>query len=237
LNESFRQGWIKNVPVFKDLYDSQKVKVPRQWFTNAEYSSILNAVRSHKKSLKGTRWEADADELYDYIVFVTNAGLRVGEARNIRFMDVSLHEEISDGERRIFLMLKNIKGKRGTGECRTIDGAVAAFERRVAARKIKHPSKSTENIFQAYHRDMFRTILEKTDLRFSKERPPRKRDLTVLRHTYICMRLNAGASVFQVAANCRTSVQMIEDHYAKWLSPQKMTLLNVLNRKKKPTQS
>ena len=35
-----------------------------------------------------------------------------------------------------------------------------------------------------------------------------------LRHTYICVRLMAGADIYQIAKNCRTSVEMIEKYYA-----------------------
>ncbi len=43
--------------------------------------------------------------------------------------------------------------------------------------------------------------------------PPITRVLR-LRHSYICFRLMEGADVYQIAKNCRTSVQMIEDFYA-----------------------
>jgi hypothetical protein len=36
-----------------------------------------------------------------------------------------------------------------------------------------------------------------------------------LRHTYICLRLMEGADIYQVAKNCRTSVEMIERFYAR----------------------
>ena len=35
-----------------------------------------------------------------------------------------------------------------------------------------------------------------------------------LRHTYICFRLMEGADIYQIAKNCRTSVEMIENFYA-----------------------
>jgi len=35
-----------------------------------------------------------------------------------------------------------------------------------------------------------------------------------LRHTYISMRLLEGADIYQIAKNCRTSVEMIEKFYA-----------------------
>jgi integrase len=231
LNESYRHGWIKSLPVLKDVYDTDKIKTPRQWFEKNEYNKLHASIRSHKKTLKGTRWEADADELYDYVIFVANSGLRTGEAKNVRFCDVSFHREHVDGQDRKYLMIKNISGKRGTGDCRTMDGAVAAFERRCGKRKIAKPETSEERLFLAYHRDMFNTILDKTGLRWSKERPARKRDLTVLRHTYICFRLVAGASIFEVAMNCRTSPQMISEHYARWISPRILENLNVVKRK------
>ena len=219
LNESYRRGWIKQIPVFKDVYSNEKVKVPRIWLSDKEYSKIHRAIREHRKSLLGTRWTADCDELYDYVIFVTNSGLRPSEAMKVRFCDVSINEESDHGEKRQFLMIENISGKRGGGDCRTMEGAVVAFQRRIAARGIVNPRESTERLFKAYHRDMFTQILEQTGLRYSREQPPRKRDLTVLRHTYIVFRLLRGNSVWDIANNCRTSPAMIKDHYARWLSP------------------
>jgi hypothetical protein len=38
--------------------------------------------------------------------------------------------------------------------------------------------------------------------------------LARVRHTYICLRLLEGADVYQIAKNCRTSIEMIEKYYA-----------------------
>ncbi len=35
-----------------------------------------------------------------------------------------------------------------------------------------------------------------------------------LRHTYICLRLTDGADIYQIAKNCRPSVEMVEKYYA-----------------------
>jgi len=35
-----------------------------------------------------------------------------------------------------------------------------------------------------------------------------------LRHSYICSRLMENADIYQLAKNCRISVEMIEKHYA-----------------------
>jgi hypothetical protein len=53
-----------------------------------------------------------------------------------------------------------------------------------------------------------------------------------LRHTYICMRLMEGADIYQIAKNCRTSVEMIEKFYASHI---KNTLdAAAINVRKKP---
>ncbi len=48
-----------------------------------------------------------------------------------------------------------------------------------------------------------------------------KRDFVSLRHSYITFRLMAGANPFVVAKNCRTSVEIIERHYARHLDDNK----------------
>ena len=78
---------------------------------------------------------------------------------------------------------------------------------------------------------MFNAVLEKAALKWTNEQPKRKRDLTVLRHTYISFRLLYGANPFEIANNCRTSVQMIQEHYVKWLSPRLTKGLNVMKHK------
>lgn len=39
-----------------------------------------------------------------------------------------------------------------------------------------------------------------------------------MRHYYICQRLSEGADIYQIAKNCRTSVEMIEKFYASHLA-------------------
>ncbi|MDY0028987.1 MAG: hypothetical protein RBR86_03495 [Pseudobdellovibrionaceae bacterium] len=39
-----------------------------------------------------------------------------------------------------------------------------------------------------------------------------------LRHTYICLCLMEGADIYQIAKNCRASVEMIEKYYAAHLN-------------------
>jgi len=64
-------------------------------------------------------------------------------------------------------------------------------------------------------RDLFNAILEEENLRTDRDGIPRT--AYSLRHTYICLRLLEGADIYQIAKNCRTSVEMIEKYYAAHL--------------------
>jgi len=70
----------------------------------------------------------------------------------------------------------------------------------------------TTRVFPEFNRDMFNKILDEEGLKF--DRDGQRRTAYSLRHTYISMRLMEGANIHQVANNCRTSVQMIEQFYA-----------------------
>ncbi len=73
----------------------------------------------------------------------------------------------------------------------------------------------SDHVFPGSHVKMFDNLLEREGLKF--DRDGKARTSYSLRHTYICMRLLEGADIYQVAKNCRTSVEMIEKHYAAHL--------------------
>ncbi len=69
-----------------------------------------------------------------------------------------------------------------------------------------------DRIFGPIQREMMNTVLDELGLKFDRDGQPRTS--YSLRHTYICFRLMEGADIYQVAKNCRTSVEMIEKYYA-----------------------
>ena len=127
-----------------------------------------------------------------------------------------------------------VRGKRGVGYCKSTSGAVRPFERLKArlrparafqeGRGEKGPNiinngsekwclpQLTDLIFPKWQRELFKTILDEENLRFDRDGRPRT--AYSLRHTYICLRLLEGADIYQIAKNCRTSVEMIEKYYA-----------------------
>lgn len=221
--EAYRQRLIENVPLFKDtLRPKEKGGLPRTHFSETEYAALLKAsranIRAHKKAK--TRWIPDAEELHDYIIFMVNTGLRVGECAALRFRDVKIVEASvaikGKEKRREVCEIAIVGGKLGKGPaCVSYLSAPRVYRRLVKRRGIEDPAASSEPLFRRHHRDAFKRLLRENNLRFDQW--DRRRDFVSLRHTYICFRLKAGVPVFAVAKNVRTSVTMIENHYAKSL--------------------
>ena len=215
------RGDISTTPEFVTERKTAADATPRTWFEPTQYEQLYIKTRANIREKKGTRWHEHAKELHDFVLFVANTGLRIGEARNVRFCDVKYAEDLNEHNEKLpVLIISNIKGKRGTGSCKSYFGAVRPFERLLERSGLKEDEwrQSTELVFKHYHRDMFNAVLKAIKLKDTADRPPRKRDLMSLRHTYICMRLLNGVGVYEIANNCRTSVTMIENHYARWLS-------------------
>jgi len=229
LNEALRRHDIKQLPQFAAETKSKQSDTYRTWFQDMEYHELLRALVQNVEDHKNTRWKEDAEELLNYVVFVVNTGLRVGEARNVRFCDITIAEDKGG----TYFEIRNIKGKRGeNGECKSFymlmhdEGTFPRILRRHGL-TLENYKASTATIFKAYHRDMFREVLKKADLYWTKDRTPRKRDLMSLRHTYICQRLLNNANIYEVAVNCRTSTTMIHNHYARYLSVLQSKTINV----------
>jgi integrase len=89
----------------------------------------------------------------------------------------------------------------------------------------------TDLIFPKWQRELFKTILDEENLRFDREGRPRT--AYSLRHTYICLRLMEGADIYQIAKNCRTSVEMIEKYSAHIKTQLDAAAINVIRPKAK----
>jgi integrase len=135
---------------------------------------------------------------------MANTGLRPDEAARLEYRDVTIVEDAEDTILEIV-----VRGKRGVGYCMSMPGAVTPFKR---VEKRNDPKDRTQLLFPITHREMFNAILAETGLKFDRE--GNRRAAYSLRHTYICLRLMEGADIYQIAKNCRTSVEMIEKYYA-----------------------
>lgn len=96
-------------------------------------------------------------------------------------------------------------------ELQRVRGRDGGFSRGAETNELRAPLP-TERLFPSAMAGMLNTVLANLELKFDRE--GQRRTAYSLRHTYISMRLMEGADIYQIAKNCRTSVEMIEKHYA-----------------------
>ncbi len=218
-------GWIRAVPTVTPRYKSSGKVSHRPWFSPDEYKRLRDATREKAKNPTRERYREHWETLHDYVLFMVNTGLRPDEARRLEFRDIAI--VFDDGTEEEILEIEVQKGKRGVGYCKSMPGAVLPLQRlmqrrertlRAQAQAAGHPDAAkleldkTERLFPFRLDNLLNIILEELNLKF--DRAGQARVAYCLRHTYICMRLIEGADIYQLAKNCRTSVEMIEKFYA-----------------------
>jgi integrase len=237
LKTAIRHQWLTHLPDLSPPYRTQGKISHRPWFTPAEYKQLYEATRAYAKEPFHDYHKWNAEQVHDYVLFMGNTGLRPDEAgeRNLLHRDVNIVVDEATGEE---ILEIEVRGKRGVGYCKSMPGAVQPYRRLLArqlpglpqgkrARKrrgenldepmqqeIRYPQPN-DPVFPGNHIRLFNGVLKRSNLK--KDRDGNPRTAYSLRHTYICMRLMEGADIYQVAKNCRTSVEMIEKFYAAHL--------------------
>ena len=205
LKTANRHGWLPYLPDLSAPYKASGKISHRAWFSPSEYKQLYAATRERAKNPINPRWRKACEQLHDYVLFMANTGLRPDEAARLEYRDVAIVTDEATGER---ILEIEVRGKRGVGYCKSMTGAVLPLGR---LRKRNNPQPQ-DRIFGKTQRELFNTILGELNLKF--DRDGNRRTAYSLRHTYICMRLMEGADIYQIAKNCRTSVEMIEKFYA-----------------------
>jgi integrase len=205
LKTAQRHGWLPFLPDISPPYKTSGKITHRAWFSPAEYKQLYEATRERAKNPKKERWRIASENLHDYVLLMVNTGLRPDEALRLEFRDVAIVTDEATGER---ILEIEVRGKRGVGFCKSMPGAVLPFQRL----KKRNNGQPTNRLFPKFQRELFNTLLDELGLK--TDRDGQSRTAYSLRHTYICMRLMEGADIYQIAKNCRTSVEMIETYYA-----------------------
>lgn len=205
LKAANRHNWLQFVPDLAPPYKTSGKITHRAWFSPAEYKQLYEATRRRANTPLNNRWRWQCEQMHDYVLFMANTGLRPDEAARLEYRDVSVVDDAGTGET---ILEIEVRGKRGVGYCKSTSGAVRPFQRL----KERNKPQPSDQLFPGDHRELFNTILDEENLKF--DRDGNRRTAYSLRHTYICLRLMEGADIYQIAKNCRTSVEMIEKYYA-----------------------
>jgi len=231
--------YIRESQVFKGKLPLSKVR--REEFTPTEYRKLHTFARSWIKQARtelGTWYRTMA---YNFILIMTNTGMRPSEGRNLRWRDVSIR---TDNQGRKFVVL-NVRGKgkhrslvaagnvadyldriRATSGATEPDDFVFTvnpgkkaeaeakeFEAKVRAGKASQEDRPRKkgDVARTLYHSLIERLLIESGLLHSSSGS--RRSTYCFRHTYATFRLTEGVDVYFLSKQMGTSVKMIEDHY------------------------
>lgn len=210
-----RRGYIREIPEF---YIKSAKGNARSDLPESEWLTLVESFEAYLARARGRRVRRARFYLKQYVLLLAQSGIRVGEARRLKWRDLSQTKTLT-GDIRVVL---TVRGK--TGEREVVCNAGVEFLLQ-ELRSFRHgeldrePDRD-EHIFchrdgspVITYRNGFDRALKDAGVLFSSD--GRRRVPYSLRHTYATMRISEGVSVFQLAANMGTSVEMIDSFYGK----------------------
>ena len=216
LTFAYKNKIITDIPNFPKI--NGKIKT-RPDFTQKEYDKLVRSMRKFVDDVKGNPFHYRARYyLRQYILILKNSGLRVGEARKLRWIDIG-KTQTTEGTTRIVF---SVDGKTGQREVICMERVKEYTKRLFDFRTNELGHKPDLNEYVFCHKDgkpvhtfkkSFRALMIYSNLLLDKDGD--KRVIYSLRHTYATMRLRDGVNVYRLAVNMGTSVEMIEKYYGK----------------------
>lgn len=206
---------LKEIPKFPRV-NGEKSRRPH--FNEMEWRKITRHLREFVK-VENRKTRRDRKMLIDYVLILANTGIRVGEARTLKWRDI---REVDAGTGRPNDVVLMVNGKTGIREVVSRTSGVKKYIRRIYDLRIEEldgePLSPDGLVF--CHKDgseigsfkkSFQTLLKACGL--GKDSFGRPRTVYSLRHTYATFRLHEGVNHFALSKNMGTSVQMLEEYY------------------------
>ena len=198
----------------------------RSAFTTSQWSKLTGYMRRNSWLVVGrrgndTRLIRHRHMLKTYVLFMKNTGLRVGESRKLRWMDVEFvnNEDPSKCFLRIKVLKENSKTRKGSiviGNEGSHNTLKEWFTFRTETEDFVNPEDfiwcdvDGRNIND--FREGFNTLISNDGVYLDAS--GNKLTCYSLRHTYITEQLKNNVPIYTIASNCNTSVSMIETYYS-----------------------
>lgn len=198
----------------------------RSAFTTSQWSKLTGYMRRTSWLVVGRRGNDSRlirhrNMLKTYVLFMKNTGLRVGESRKLRWMDVEFVN--NEDPSKCFLRVRVLKENSKTRKSSVVIGNEGAyntlkdwFEFRRTGKDFVSPEDfiwcdvDGRNIND--FREGFNTLIANAGV--SLDASGNKLTCYSMRHTYITEQLKNGVPIYTIASNCNTSVAMIETYYS-----------------------
>ena len=218
------EGYLRELPMLP-IYQVEKNRRPH--FGDTDWARVMAAMPEFALA-EGVATKRDRIMLINWVMVLYYTGLRMGEARGLRWEDIRAVPD-PDNPRMIHVAL-NVSGKTGrrttvasSGDVRHYFAAILELRRGdlqnptadiylhndvpAASLVFCHPNGRAIHSFKK----SFLALLKMAGVTHSAD--GRMRTPYSLRHTYATERLNAGVQEYHLAQNMGTSVAMLEQHY------------------------
>jgi len=210
MNYAADKQYIRERQVPKGKLPSDKAR--REEFTPQEYRHLHTFARRWIKDAKTKSSEWYRNMAYNFMLVMTNTGMRTMEARNLRWRDVDVRR---DKQGRSFACI-NVRGKDKFRELVAAQNVTSYLDRIKAVSKATRPddfvfTTHTGEPASTLYASLIESLLTESGLLYSSSES--RRSSYCFRHTYATFRLMEGVDVYFLAKQMGTSVKMIEDYY------------------------
>lgn len=233
LTQAMQLSIIDALPAFPKV---KVVTTPRGAFTPTEYWQLLRTARRLRSvahpSTRNLRTKHFRLRSADYtmppdvawaIGFMVNSFIRPSDLKTLKHKHVEVVRNAN-----VYLRLSLPETKKHNKPIVTLQAAVRIYQQIVRHQSVRQLAKPDDYLFLPHLRDrtyaqfvlayFFRWILDETDLRVGPH--GQNRTLYSLRHSAITFRLlyGQGIDLLTLARNSRTSIEVINNHYASTVS-------------------
>jgi integrase len=202
-------------------FDKPKGKQNRRThFDGKDWGKLTRFLREWVKQSKTGRGGHKTREralLRDYILILANTGIRVGEARMLRWRDITTDKDRDDAP----IVVLNVNGKTGEREVVARNFDVNTYFARIRdLREAETGRKPATDEIVFCRRDGkpigsfkkgFNSLISAVGVEYDTH--GQRRTIYSLRHTYATFRLKEDVNHFHLAQNMGTSVKMLEEYY------------------------
>lgn len=212
----YKRGLLGKVP---EIENPKHKGTRRPAFDKGDWRKVAAIVSKWETEARTKPGSVSRDRivLAGYVTLLSTTGIRVGEARDLRWRDIEPHK----GSGRRSTLILHVKGKTGIREVVAASGSATAYLDRIKElRQRETGSQPPADEYVFCHKNGskihsfkkgFGLLVQQAGV--ERDRFGEKRTIYSLRHTYATARLHEGVNHYILARNMGTSVKMLENHY------------------------